>query len=130
MGLKASLQGKIEKVLELREGVSKTGKPWSSQDYVLMVDQGRYSSRLVFGLFGDNVTKYDLKVDDEIEIKVWIESRAYTNKEGKTAYITQAQADEVTILRRGLSAYTLPNHSAGGYVATPAQPTRADDLPF
>lgn len=74
------LKGHIKKILPIQSGVSKAGKDWSKQDF-LIETQDQYPKMVCFTLFGDkmDILQY-YKIDQFVEVHFNIESREYNEK--------------------------------------------------
>ncbi len=72
------MKGKIAKVLDAQSGVSKAGKEWIKQSFVL--DNGnKFNPEVCFNLFGQEKVDMlnDYKLGDEVEIAFNLSSREY-----------------------------------------------------
>lgn len=92
-------QGKITKILDRVDGVSKAGKEYSKQTFVIETDD-QYDNVIAFEVFGtekvENLTKYN-KVGDEVEVEFNIkcnewEGRYFTSLSAWK--ISKVKADE------------------------------------
>lgn len=86
---KLKLSGELVKLLEVRSGTGKTGKAWTSQDF--LVDTGAsYNPEVCFGVFGQE------KVDElsalEVGQHVAISFNLKSNEGKNGGYFTSAQA--------------------------------------
>ena len=60
------LTGKIIAVLPAREGVSRTGNPWKTQEYVLETHD-QYPRKMCFNLFGaDKIDQFNIQLGEEL----------------------------------------------------------------
>ena len=60
--------GKIIAATSVRSGVGQKGS-WAAQDYVAENTEGRYATKLVFTVYGeDKIKEFDLKIGDEVII--------------------------------------------------------------
>jgi len=75
------LIGLVVDKLKLEEGVSKAGKSWTKQDFVIETEETQFPKKVAFSLFGD---KTDLisRIDngERVKVKFSIESREYNGK--------------------------------------------------
>lgn len=75
------VKGKLIHVLELQTGTSQTGKDWQKKDFVIETEEGQFSKKVAFTLFGDKV---DLikgkKQNDELEVHFNLESREHNGR--------------------------------------------------
>ena len=75
-----SVKGKIEQILKPESGVSRAGKEWNKQDFVIET-QEQYPRKVCFTLFGDKTSLVDsIAVGEEVEVSFNIESREYNGK--------------------------------------------------
>ena len=78
-----ALEGVVTKVYPPRSGVSKAGKEWTSQDFMVQYAFGQYEKSAVFQCFGDMVSHIppegiQVRVIYDIESREY-NGRAYTN---------------------------------------------------
>lgn len=74
------IRGKITHVLALQQGVSKSGKQWMKQEFVLETE-GQYPKKVAFTIFGEEkIKKAQLQQGHNVEIEVDAESREYNGK--------------------------------------------------
>ena len=75
------LTGLVIEKLKLEEGVSKAGKSWTKQDFVIETEETQFPKKVAFSLFGD---KTDLisRIDngERVKVKFSIESREYNGR--------------------------------------------------
>jgi hypothetical protein len=74
------IKGKLIKVLDPQEGVSKTGKNWKKQEFI--IDTGsEYNNELCIAAFGDTMDMLQgLVIGDELECLLNISSREYNGR--------------------------------------------------
>lgn len=99
------MTGKIAKVLDTQSGVSKAGKEWIKQSFVL--DNGaKFNPEVSFNLFGQE--KVDMlngfNVGDEIEVAFNLSSREYNGNYYTSADVWKMQKNEMydTVLKEEL----------------------------
>lgn len=74
------IRGKITHVLAPQQGVSKAGKQWMKQEFVLETE-GQYPKKVAFTIFGEEkIKKAQLQQGHIVEIEVDAESREYNGK--------------------------------------------------
>lgn len=74
------LSGKIIAVLPAREGVSKAGNPWKTQEYVLETHD-QYPRKMCFNIFGaDKITQFDIKIGEEVTVSFDIDCREWQGR--------------------------------------------------
>ena len=77
--MRVTVNGKIVAVLEKKSGISKTGREWANQDYVLQPDGD--DDVISFNVFGEeNIANYNLRVGSEVSVTLGISSREYNGK--------------------------------------------------
>jgi hypothetical protein len=82
-----TITGEITNVLPIKSGVSKAGKEWQSQDYVIQDENGE---KIAFNVFGvDNINKYNLTVGTRASVTMKIESKEWNGKFFTTASCTE-----------------------------------------
>lgn len=75
------IKGRLIAVLPTVTGVSKAGKDWSKKDFVIETDEGQYSKKIAFTLFGDKTNAVDsVAVGTELEVSFNIDSREFDGK--------------------------------------------------
>lgn len=74
------VKGIVEKILNAESGVSRVGKDWKKQEFVIET-QDQFPKKVCFTLFNDKVSLIEqIKVGDEIEVYFNVESREYNGK--------------------------------------------------
>lgn len=75
-----SVKGKIEQILKPESGVSRAGKEWNKQEFVIETDE-QFPRKVCFTLFGDKTSLIDgLSAGKEVEVSFNLESREYNGK--------------------------------------------------
>jgi len=74
------ITGKLVKILELQKGVSKAGKQWQKQSFVL--DTGaEFNNQICIDTFGEKIEQIqNLKNGAEIEVKLNVSSKEYNGR--------------------------------------------------
>ena len=76
-----TIKGTLVQVLPTVNGVSKAGKDWSKKDFVIETDEGQFSKKVCFTLFGDKIKLIDsVVVGSAVEVAFNIESREFDGK--------------------------------------------------
>lgn len=109
-----AIRGKIINIGALTNGVSKAGKEWKKQEFVLETS-GQYPKKVAFNLMNDKIDKAQIQVGHEVEIEVDAESREYNGKWYTTLTVWRINNHSV-IPARNTYQQTAPQ----GY--TPASP--------
>jgi hypothetical protein len=119
-----SVKGKIDQILKPESGVSRAGKEWNKQDFVIET-QEQYPKKVCFTLFGDKTSLINgLAPGTEVEVSFNIESREYNGK-----YFHNINAWKID----KASAENLPEPPPGfsmNDVPPPPEEDMAGDLPF
>lgn len=75
-----SVKGKVEQVLKMESGVSRAGKEWKKQEFILETDE-QFPRKVCFTLFGDKVDMINsVGQGQEVEVSFNIESREYNGR--------------------------------------------------
>lgn len=127
------ITGKVIQILPLQEGVSKAGKPWKSQMFVLETG-GQYPKKVPIKLFGDIVDRFPLQVGQDVTASLDIDGREW---EGKwfaevRAWNIAYQPQPTYQQPQPQQAYPQQQAVAPAPAPAPATPQAgvADDLPF
>ena len=91
------MKGKLVKVLESQKGISKAGKEWIKQSFVL--DNGaKYNPEVSFNLFGQE--KVDMlnqfEIGDDIKVLFNLSSREYNGNYYTSADVWKMEKDEIS----------------------------------
>jgi len=117
------VKGTLLQILKTESGVSKAGKEWKKQDFLIETNE-QFPKKVCFTLFGDKISLIDgITEGSEIEVYFSLESRDFN---GKWYHNINAwkidRADAVTANK----SYP-PEFSAGDI---PPEPVDDNDLPF
>lgn len=75
-----SVKGKVEQILKTESGVSRAGKEWKKQDFVIETEE-QYPKKVCFTLFGEKVDLLNgVSAGQDIEVSFNIESREYNGR--------------------------------------------------
>lgn len=75
-----SIKGKVDQILKPESGVSRAGKEWSKQEFVIETDD-QFPRKVCFTLFGDKTSLIDgLSAGQEVDVSFNLESREYNGK--------------------------------------------------
>src|SRR5665811_1041510 len=75
-----SVKGKIQQILKAESGVSRAGKEWQKQEFVIETEE-QFPKKVCFTLFGDKTSLIDgLSSGEEVEVSFNLESREYNGK--------------------------------------------------
>ena len=136
------ITGKVIQILPLQEGVSKAGKPWKSQMFVLETG-GQYPRKVPIKLFGDTVDRFPLQVGQDVTASLDIDGREWEGKwfaEVRAWNIAYPQAQQVVQPAYQQPQAYQPTQPQPGWqqaypqqqavAPAPQQAGVADDLPF
>lgn len=112
------VSGKIIAVLPLQSGVSKAGREWKKQEYVLETHDS-FPRKVKFDFFGDRVDQFPMQIGDEVTISFDIESREFNGRWYTDIHAWKAE--------KGIPA-AAPASPAPGFGPAPAQPATASDI--
>ena len=75
-----SVKGRIQQILKPESGVSRAGKEWQKQEFVIETEE-QFPRKVCFTLFGDKTSLIDgLASGQEVEVSFNLESREYNGK--------------------------------------------------
>lgn len=124
------LTGKIIAVLPAKEGVSKAGNPWMTQEYVLETHD-QYPRKMCFNLFGaDKINQFNIQIGEELTVSFDIDCREWQGRwfnDIRAWKVERVNATEQT------SANTTEQAPIPPISAAPVDFTQndtTDDLPF
>lgn len=124
------IKGRIIAVMEKKQGTSKDGKAWMSQDFVIETLE-QYPKRCMFNVFGeDKLKQFNIQQGGEYLVKFEINAREYNGRwyndirawKVEPAQAGQAPAQEAPFQPAGADAIPAPT------IAPPNDD--ADHLPF
>lgn len=122
------LTGKIIAVLPAREGVSKAGNPWKTQEYVLETHE-QYPRKMCFNLFGaDKIEQFNIQIGEELTVSFDIDCREWQGR-----WFNDIRAWKI---ERANTEQPISNEGAVPFPAASPSPVdftsedSADDLPF
>jgi len=74
------VKGKIEQILKPESGVSRAGKEWNKQEFVIETED-QFPKKICFTLFGDKTSLIEgIASGQEVEVSFNIESREYNGR--------------------------------------------------
>ncbi len=74
------IKGKIQQIFKPESGVSRAGKEWKKQEFVIETDE-QFPRKVCFTLFNDKVSLVDgLSAGDEVDVAFNLESREFNGK--------------------------------------------------
>lgn len=119
------VKGTLIQILKTESGVSKAGKDWKKQDFVIETNE-QFPKKVCFTLFGDKISLIDgISEGTEIEVFFSVESRDFN---GKWYHNINAWKIEAAGAVSSAKNYP-PEFSAGDIPPEPADDS-GNDLPF
>jgi hypothetical protein len=115
------IKGKIVLINPLASGQSAKG-PWKKQEYILQTTE-QYPKKICFVVWGEKIDEYALKVEDNVEVSIDIESREFNGR-----WYTDVKAWKVA--KESKSGQTSDESLPPMPTDPPATEELADDLPF
>lgn len=120
-----SVKGKIDQILEPQSGVSRAGKEWKKQDFVIETDE-QFPRKVCFTLFGDKVDMVsDIAQGQEVEVSFNLESREYNGR-----WFTNANAWKIDPVSEENNLPEPPPEFRMEDVPPEPDDNAANDLPF
>tara|TARA_B100001029_G_C14837319_1_gene326330 strand:- start:154 stop:519 length:366 start_codon:yes stop_codon:yes gene_type:complete len=118
-----SIKGTIKHKLEIEEGVSKAGKEWKSQSFVLNTG-AQYNPDICFKLFGEEKINLISNLNDgeEVEVSFNLSSREWNGK-----WFTSADAWKIEKTEDNTIVETIDDADIPVFENNQ---TEEDDLPF
>ena len=75
-----SIKGKVQQILKPESGVSRAGKEWKKQEFVIETEE-QYPRKVCFTLFGEKVDLVNgLEAGQDVEVSFNVESREYNGR--------------------------------------------------
>lgn len=119
------VKGNLIQILKPESGVSKAGKEWKKQDFVIETNE-QFPKKVCFTLFGDKISLLEgISEGQEIEVFFSVESRDFN---GKWYHNINAWKIEHTAETSGSKNYP-PEFSVGDIPPEPMDDS-GNDLPF
>lgn len=123
------LQGKILQVFPMEQGLSKAGKEWAKQSYLLET-QEQFPRKVIYSVFGEQrIADCEVQVGDVVKAYIDIESREFKGK-----WYTNVNAYKVELDIDDVQSAQQPSQQQAP-VAQPQQPAASaeatdGDLPY
>ncbi|MCF8297019.1 MAG: DUF3127 domain-containing protein [Saprospiraceae bacterium] len=116
------LQGKLIQILPVQSGVSKAGKDWSKQEFIIET-QEQFPKKVCFTLFGDKTDLLQgISEGEELKVSFNLESREYNERWFHN--INAWKIEKITSQSGDVSAPSISNNDL------PPMPNEDDGLPF
>jgi hypothetical protein len=124
-GMALSVKGRIEQILKPESGVSRAGKEWKKQDFVIETDE-QFPRKVCFTLFGDKVDQVsNIAQGQEVEVSFNLESREYNGR-----WYTNANAWKIDQVSEDNNLPEPPPEFRMEDVPPEPDEDAANDLPF
>ena len=136
------LQGRVVRLLPLKEGVSQsTGNPYRTQDFIFGYYESAdsiYEKNILLNVRNENIEKYKLAENDKIKVRISLGCREYPQGSGK--YFNDIRTGDITIIQKANTEAAQPandgqaNNNPQSQQNAPQggenQGGESDDLPF
>lgn len=123
------LSGKIIAVLPAKEGVSKAGNPWKTQEYVLETHD-QYPRKMCFNLFGaDKIAQFNIQIGEEVTVSFDIDCREWQGRwfnDIRAWKVERSGAQPMAPAGEPAVPFTAPSSAPVDFTAS----SEGDDLPF
>lgn len=122
--------GVITTVCPEQSGVSKSGKQWQKQEYVLCYDNTnqQYPKSVVFSVMNDRIGQFNIQQGGQYEVELDFDAREYNGR-----YYMSANAWKCITLQVAAQATAVQTGYTQVQAAQPIAPVTTqtnDDLPF
>jgi hypothetical protein len=119
------VKGTLLQVLKQESGVSKAGKEWKKQDFVIETNE-QFPKKVCFTLFGDKISLIDgITEGAEIEVFFSVESRDFNGK-----WYHNINAWKIESASTASSAKSYPPEFSGADAPPERMDDSGNDLPF
>ena len=120
------IKGKIVQILEPVSGISKAGRDWSKQEFVIEIPDEQFPKQVCFTLFGDKTSLLNgIQSGTEVNVSFSIESREFS---GKWYHNINAWKVELLSSDNKPQEYFPPEYKLEDIPPAPAEDE--NDLPF
>lgn len=95
------LQGRVVRLLPLKEGVSQLGNPYRTQDFIFGYYESAdsiYEKNILLNVRNENIEKYKLAENDKIKVRISLGCREYPQGSGK--YFNDIRTGDITIIQK------------------------------
>ena len=119
------VKGTLLQILKMETGVSKAGKEWKKQDFVIETNE-QFPKKVCFTLFGDKISLIDgISEGSELEVYFSLESRDFNGK-----WYHNINAWKIEKAEAVNSAKSYPPEFGLGDIPAEAADDSGNDLPF
>jgi hypothetical protein len=110
------IQGKIIQVFEPVTGVSKAGREWTKQEFILETEDDEHPKKICFARMNrESIEKYPISVNSEVIVSFDLDAHEYNGR-----WFNSVTAWKVNVIESGGNQQT----SAPAPPAQPAQPAQ------
>ncbi|MGQ7868518.1 DUF3127 domain-containing protein [Sunxiuqinia sp. sy24] len=75
------VKGKINQILDVTSGVSKAGKDWKKQEFVIETADDQFPKQVCFTLFNDKISLLQgLNTGEDVNVSFSVESREFNGR--------------------------------------------------
>jgi hypothetical protein len=119
------VKGTLIQILKSETGVSKAGKEWKKQEFVIETNE-QFPKKVCFTLFGDKISLIDgINEGKEVEVFFSVESRDFNGK-----WFHNINAWKIELAGSTASAKSYPPEFSPGDIPPEAADDNGNDLPF
>ena len=132
------LQGRVVRLLPLKEGVSQAGNPYRTQDFIFGYYENQsdiYERNILLNVRNENIEKYKLAEKDKIKVRISLGCREYPQGSGK--YFNDIRTGDITIIQKANAEPAQPANNGQANNKQDAatggenqQGGETDDMPF
>ena len=130
------LVGKIIEVCTKKSGVSKAGKQWESQEFVLETE-GSHPEKCVFSVFGEEKLKeFNIQRGDVITVSINLDAREYNGRwyNSLQAWRVMKASNDIGAQQNNTQQVTQPQQTQKNERVSTSEEKKqedsSDDLPF
>ena len=95
------LQGRVVRLLPLKEGVSQAGNPYRTQDFIFGYYESAdsiYEKNILLNVRNEKIEMYKLAENDKIKVRISLGCREYPQGSGK--YFNDIRTGDITIIQK------------------------------
>lgn len=119
------VKGTVIQILKIESGVSKAGKEWKKQEFVIETNE-QFPKKVCFTVFGDKISLIDgLSEGKEVEVFFTVESRDFNGR-----WFHNINAWKVEMAGAATAARSYPPEFSAGDIPPEAADDNGNDLPF
>jgi hypothetical protein len=119
------VKGTLQQILKVESGVSKAGKEWKKQDFVVLTNE-QFPKTVCFTLFGDKISLIDgISEGSELEVYFSLESRDFNGK-----WYHNINAWKIERAGAAATAKNYPPDFSPGDIPPESADDSGNDLPF